>query len=147
MEAENLFLRRQLALYRERGVKPKRIDAATRVTLTLLSRWFYWRSALVVVLPETQIDWHRAGFRLWWRWKSRPGRPPIPKQLREAPLEIKYLCRMRGIEVVQLTEAHASEQGLYISRAKGSNDNIVKWLRLRAAWDAGLAVPQPSVRQ
>src|SRR5690606_6676979 len=41
-------------------------------------------------------------------------------------LEIKYLCRMRSIEVVQMTEAHASEQGLYISRAKGSNDNIVK---------------------
>jgi hypothetical protein len=41
-------------------------------------------------------------------------------------LEIKYLCRMRSIEVVQLTEAHASGQGLYISRTKGSNDNIVK---------------------
>lgn len=76
-------LRRQLALYRERGVKPRRVDAATRVTLTLLSRWLDWRSALVVVQPETLIRWHRAGFRLWWRWKSRPGRPPIPKELRE----------------------------------------------------------------
>jgi len=56
-------------------------------------------------------------------------------------LEIKYLCRMRSIEVVQMTDAHASEQGLYISRAKGSNDNIVKWTpRLKAAWDAALAV-------
>ncbi len=56
-------------------------------------------------------------------------------------LEIKYLCRMRSIEVVQLTDAHATEQGLYISRAKGSNDNIVKWTpRLRAAWDAALSV-------
>ena len=36
--AENLFLRRQLALYKERGVKPRRIDAASRVTLTILSR-------------------------------------------------------------------------------------------------------------
>lgn len=35
VEVENLFLRRQLALYRERGVKPRRVDAATRVTLTL----------------------------------------------------------------------------------------------------------------
>jgi hypothetical protein len=67
LEAEILFLRRQLALYRERGVKPRRIDAATRVTLTLLSRWFDWRSALVIVRPETLIGWHRAGFRLWWR--------------------------------------------------------------------------------
>jgi putative transposase len=83
VEAENLFLRRQLALYLERGVKPRRVDAATRVMLTLLSRWFDWRSALVVVRPETLIGWHRAGFRLFWRWKSRAGRPPIPKELRE----------------------------------------------------------------
>ena len=55
-------------------------------------------------------------------------------------LEIKYLCRMRSIEVVQLTEAHASEVGLYVARAKGSNDNIVRWTpRLKAAWDAALA--------
>lgn len=83
LEAEILFLRRQLALYRERGVKPKRVDAATRVALTFLSRWFDWRSALVVVRPETLIRWHRTGFRLWWWWKSRSGRPPIPKELRE----------------------------------------------------------------
>jgi putative transposase len=51
--------------------------------LTLLSRWFDWRSALIVVRPETLIRWHRAGFRLLWRWKSRAGRPPIPKELRE----------------------------------------------------------------
>jgi hypothetical protein len=55
-------------------------------------------------------------------------------------LEIKYLCRMRSIEVVRLTEAHASEIGLYVARTKGSNDNIVKWTpRLKAAWDAALA--------
>lgn len=83
LKAEILFLRRQLALYRERGVKPRRVDAATRVTLALLSRCFDWRSALVVVRPETLIGWHRAGFRLFWRWKSRAGRPPIPKELRE----------------------------------------------------------------
>ena len=83
LEAEILFLRQQLALYRERGVKPRRVDAATRVTLTLLSRWFDWRSALVIVRPETLIGWHRAGFRLWWRLKCRSGRPPIPKELCE----------------------------------------------------------------
>jgi hypothetical protein len=55
LEAEMLFLRRQLALYRERGVKPRRIDAATRGTLAFLSRWFDWQSALVIVRPETLI--------------------------------------------------------------------------------------------
>jgi putative transposase len=61
VETENLFLRRQLALYHERGVKPRRIDAATRVSLALLSRLLDWRDALIVVRPETLIRWHRAG--------------------------------------------------------------------------------------
>jgi hypothetical protein len=81
LKAENLFLRRQLALYVERGVKPRRIDAASRILLAILSRLFNWRDALVVVRPETMIRWHRAGWRLFWRLKSRPGRPPIPQQL------------------------------------------------------------------
>ena len=81
--AENLFLRRQLAMYVERGVKPRRPDVATRVSLALLSRLFDWRTSVVVVRPETLIRWHRAGFRLLWRLKSRPGRPAIPGELRE----------------------------------------------------------------
>ena len=44
---------------------------------------FDWRGALVVVQPATMIRWHRAGWRLLWRMKSRAGRPPIPKELRE----------------------------------------------------------------
>src|SRR5450759_4927563 len=78
IEVENLFLRRQLALYMERGVKPRRKDSATRIALALLSRLFDWRDSLVVVRPETLIRWHRAGWKLFWRLKSRPGRPPIP---------------------------------------------------------------------
>lgn len=62
VEAENLFLRRQLALYIERGMKPRRMGPATRIALAWLSRWFDWRDALVVVRPETLIphlreDW------------------------------------------------------------------------------------------
>ena len=52
-KAENLFLRRQLGLYIERGVRPRRIDPVTRVRLTLLSKLFDWRDALIVVQPET----------------------------------------------------------------------------------------------
>ena len=83
VEAENLFLRRQLALYLERGAKPRRVDAATRASLAFLSRLFDWRDALVAVRPETLIRWHRAGWRLFWRCKSRPGRPRIPLELRQ----------------------------------------------------------------
>jgi putative transposase len=70
IKAENLFLRRQLALYVERGVKPRRIDPVTRISLTLLSRFFNWREALVVVRPQTMIRWHRAGWKLFWRMRD-----------------------------------------------------------------------------
>jgi putative transposase len=80
--AEILVLRRQLALYTERGIKPRRIDPVTRISLALLSRFFNWRDALVVVRPETMIRWHQAGWKLFWRLKSRPGRPPIPREVR-----------------------------------------------------------------
>jgi putative transposase len=59
IKAENLFLRRQLALYIERGVNPRRIDLVTRIGLTLLSRSFNWRDALVVVrFPLRARDRH-----------------------------------------------------------------------------------------
>jgi transposase InsO family protein len=83
LAAENLVLRKQLALYRERQVRPGRIDPATRIALVVLSKLCDWRSALVVVQPATPLGWHRMGFRLFWRWKSRPGRPRIPVDLRE----------------------------------------------------------------
>jgi putative transposase len=98
LEAENLFLRRQLALYKERGVRPRRIDAATRISLVLLSKLFDWRDALVVVRPETLIRWHRAGWRLLWRWKSRPGRPPIPLELRQLIRRMATENRLWGEE-------------------------------------------------
>ena len=64
-------------------MKPRRIDTATRLSLAFLSRWFAWRSALVVVRPETLIRWHRADFKRLWLRKSRPGRPQLPQELRE----------------------------------------------------------------
>jgi len=81
LAAENLFLCKQLALYQERHIKPRRTTHATRVALVWLARSFDWRQALRVVQPETFLRWHRQGFRLFWRWKSRHGRPPIPATL------------------------------------------------------------------
>jgi transposase InsO family protein len=85
LAAENLFLRKQLALYRERQVKPRRADPATRVALMLLARVVIdWKPVLLVGQPATLLRWHRAGWRLFWRWKSRPrGRPRIPRDLQQ----------------------------------------------------------------
>jgi hypothetical protein len=84
LAAENLFLRKQLALFQEREAKPHRATDSTRWLMAALSRLFDWRSALVVVKPDTLIRWHRKGFRLFWRWKSKPaGRPALPKVFQE----------------------------------------------------------------
>jgi len=84
LAAENLFLRKQLALFQERKVKPRRADDSTRWMMAALSQMFTWHDALWNVKPDTLIRWHRKGFRLFWRWRSKPtGRPRLPKDLRQ----------------------------------------------------------------
>src|SRR5215472_2540130 len=86
LQLENLALRHQLGVLR-RSVKRPKLTSADRLLWTWLCEvWSDWRSALVIVKPETVIGWHRRGFRLFWRWKVRrgqPGRPPVPKGVRE----------------------------------------------------------------
>lgn len=89
LAAENLFLRKQLALFQERKVKPRRADDATRWMMVVLGHLFPWRGALVNVKVNTFIGWHRKGFRLFWRWKSKPtGRPRLPENLRDLILQM-----------------------------------------------------------
>ena len=83
LSAEVLFLRKQLVFYQEHRIPPRKLTAAARFSLLLWSRFFNWREALMIVKPETLIGWHRRGFRLFWRWKSRLGRPRIPENLRQ----------------------------------------------------------------
>lgn len=80
--AENEFLRLQLTQYVARAAKPKRLDHNDRLRLVALARLFdSWREALVVVKPETLLRWHRRGWKLFWRIKSRGGRPPLPRNV------------------------------------------------------------------
>jgi len=83
LSAEVLFLRKQLAFYQEHQVQPRKLTDAARFSLVLWSQLFNWRAALMIVKPETLIGWHRKGFKLFWRWKSRLGRPRIPENLRQ----------------------------------------------------------------
>ncbi|NLA41733.1 MAG: transposase family protein [Smithella sp.] len=87
---ENALLRLQLVIY-QRSVKRPKIQPRDRILLVWLSSIFSgWKKALVVVRPETVVGWHRQGFRLYWKWKSRrAGRPCI-----DWPL-IKLIRRMR----------------------------------------------------
>lgn len=89
LAAENPFLRKQLALYSERHIKSRRANVATRFTLVLLSKLFAWREAVTIVKPNTLIRWHRQGFGLLRRWKSKPrGRPRVPAELQKLIMEM-----------------------------------------------------------
>jgi transposase InsO family protein len=86
LHLENLALRHQLGVL-HRSVKRPKLAPPDRLLWAWLSTvWNDWRSALVIVQPETVIAWHRKGFRLFWTWKIRrgqPGRPTVPKDVRE----------------------------------------------------------------
>src|SRR6476469_2407516 len=70
LQLENPALRHQLGVLR-RSVKPPKLTSADRLLWTwLCEAWSDWRSALVIVKPETVIGWHRKGFRLFWTWKE-----------------------------------------------------------------------------
>src|SRR5262245_15369972 len=82
---ETLVLRQQL-LVLNRTVKRPKLRRRDRHFLVCFSRLLGGRrEALIIVKPDTVINWHREGFRLYWRWKSKApiGRPPIDKEIRE----------------------------------------------------------------
>ena len=101
LAAENLALRQQLAVLQV-SVKRPRLRRRDRVFWVWLSRlWSGWRSCLMIVKPETVIRWHREGFRLYWRWKSRKkrGRP-------KTEAEIRKLIRQIARQNHQIGRAH-----------------------------------------
>ena len=85
LEAENAVLRHQLIVLRRRVRGRAQPTNNDRWFLVQMYRWFPSILKLVtIVQPETLVRWHRAGFRCYWRWKSRPqgGRPQIDTELR-----------------------------------------------------------------
>src|SRR6201998_2386642 len=85
LEAENAVLRNQLIVLRRRLHGRVRLHHHDRLFFIELYRWFpSILQAFTIIRPETLLRWHRAGFRFYWRWRSRPlgGRPPIDMELR-----------------------------------------------------------------
>ena len=83
---ENLALRQQLAIMKQSIRRPK-IRKRDRLFWVILSRlWRDWNNVLIVVQPETVIQWHRKGFKLYWTFKSkriRSGRPSVDKRVQK----------------------------------------------------------------
>jgi putative transposase len=68
---ENLALRHQLVVSNRNAGKPKFRNPDRMPWVCLRAVWSRWERALVIIQPQMVIGWHRAGFRLYWRWQSR----------------------------------------------------------------------------
>ena len=91
---EILALRQQLAVFKRKHPRPK-LSLVDRLFWTILRRiWSGWGEALIIVKPDTVVRWHRTGFRLYWRWRSRAGSGGRPK----TTAEIRTLIRRMAEE-------------------------------------------------
>ncbi len=83
--SENLALRHQLGVLQRSVQRPKLRKCDRIFWVWLLRLWSGWRSTLLIVKPETVVRWHRQGFKLYWRRKSRkkPGRPTVDRKIRD----------------------------------------------------------------
>src|SRR6201989_3065821 len=149
LEAENAVLRHQLIILRRRLHGRVRLTNHDRWFFIRLYRWFpATRRALTIMRPETLVRWHRAGFRRYWRWKSRRrgGRPPVETELRalirrmsiENPLwgapRIHGELLQLGFEVAQSSVAKYMSNGQG-RPARGGGPSCITTRQIIAAMD------------
>jgi transposase InsO family protein len=99
LEAEILVLRQQINVLRRRALKRPHLNKTDRFLFVWLYRWFpSVLGAIAIVRPETIVRWHRAGFRAYWRWRSRNrvGRPKVSVELRTLIGEMSCANRLWG---------------------------------------------------
>ena len=132
---ENLALRQQLAV-QQRSIKRPKIKNTDRIFWVWLSRiWNDWRSSLIIVKPPTVIGWHKKGFKLYWKRKSRRvGRPNIDWEL------IKLIRRMQKENptwTAQRIQGELVKLGLdvsdntvakYMRKSKSDDSKRQRWL-------------------
>jgi putative transposase len=137
---EVLALRQQVAVLKRKRPRPSLNRCDRFFWATLRQIWPRWSDVLVIVKPETVVGWHRAGFRLYWRWLSRPrgGRPKVSKEIRTliyrmtaensgwgAPKIHGELLKL-GFEVSERTVAR------YLQRLRRRGDPAKRWLAFLA---------------
>ena len=132
---ENMALRQQLAI-QQRSIKCPKINNSDRLFWIWLSRiWNNWKSALIVVKPETVVHWHRKGFKYYWRWKSRRiGRPSINWKLIKL---IRKLQNENPLWSAQRIQGELAKLGFsacdntvakYMRKPKAGPDQRQRWL-------------------
>lgn len=132
---ENLALRQQLAV-QQRSIKRPKIKNTDRIFWVWLSRiWNDWRSSLIIVKPPTVIGWHKKGFKLYWKRKSRRvGRPNIDWELIKL---IRKLQKENSTWTAQRIQGELVKLGLdvsdntvakYMRKSKSDDSKRQRWL-------------------
>ena len=93
---ENLALRQQLAVFKQKRSRPTLRPADRAFWMLLRQLWRDWANALIVVQPDTVVDWQRQAFKLFWRWVSRAKRVGRPRIAREVQELIRRMARENG---------------------------------------------------
>jgi transposase InsO family protein len=134
--AENLALRQQLAVFKHKRSRPRMGPGDRMFWVFLRSVWRNWANALIVVEPDTVVQWQRQGFKWFWRWISaakRVGRPRIPSEVQEligrmardngwgAPRIHGELMKL-GIQIDERTVSR------YLPKRRASPDKLRNWL-------------------
>src|ERR1017187_6927513 len=118
VELVNLVLRHQLHVLRRQRPGRLRLFALDRLLWVLLYRlWPRCLEAMVLVKPSTVIQWHRRGFRLFWRWRSRSGRPSVEREISDLIRQMSSANPLWGAprihgELLKLSISSVAQQGL-----------------------------------
>jgi hypothetical protein len=128
LHLEILALRHQLHVLQRSRPRRLHLAEADRWLWAWLTRsWSSWRTALVIVKPETVIGWQRQGFRLFWTWRSRRrlGRPPVPGDIRSL---IRRMAQDNPLWGAPRIHGELIKLGVHVSQA-----TVAKYLRHRGA--------------
>ena len=117
LQLENIALRHQVAVLKRERPRPW-LGPLDRVFWVFLSRlWPHWKDALVIVKPETVIGWHRQGFRVFWKWKSRHGKPGRPRTSKEIRELIRRMSRENSLWGAPRIHGELLKLGIDVSQA------------------------------
>jgi putative transposase len=132
-------LRQQLAVFKRKQPRAHLCDLDRAFWVALRRLWPRWANALIIVKPDTVVSWHRAAFRLFWRWRSRPkrlGRPSVSVEIQQLIRRMKSenpswgAPRIHG-ELLQLGfEVSEPSVSRYLQRLKRQPDKskVQRWL-------------------
>jgi len=132
-------LRQQLVVFQRKQPRPHLCDLDRTFWVALRRLWPGWANALIIVKPDTVVSWHRAAFRLFWRWRSRPkrlGRPSVSVEIQQLIRRMKSenpswgAPRIHG-ELLQLGfEVSEPTVSRYLQRLKRQPDKskVQRWL-------------------